>query len=192
LNDWSARDIQQWEYVPLGPFLAKNFASCISPWIISIDALAPFRCDRPIQNDPRPLPYLQQKPDKANFDLSLEVNIQPKNSSENLIAESNFKYMYWSIAQQLAHHSINGCLIKAGDMMGSGTISGPDKGSYGSMLEIAWNGTEPIKLLDGEQRSFVQDYDTIILRAKATNSEIRIGFGDCASRIIPSKPWKKK
>ena len=192
LNDWSARDIQQWEYVPLGPFLAKNFASCISPWIVSIDALAPFRCDRPIQNDPRPLPYLQQKPDKANFDLSLEVNIQPKNSSENLIAESNFKYMYWSIAQQLAHHSINGCLIKAGDLMGRGTISGPDKGSYGSMLEIAWNGTEPIKLLDGEQRSFVQDYDTIVLRAKATNSEIRIGFGDCASRIIPSKPWKKK
>ena len=159
---------------------------------IFIDHEAKWAMYRPIQNDPRPLPYLQQKSDKANFDLSLEVNIQPKNSSENLIAESNFKYMYWSIAQQLAHHSINGCLIKAGDLMGSGTISGPDKGSYGSMLEIAWNGTEPIKLLDGEQRSFVQDYDTIILRAKATNSDIKIGFGDCVSRIIPSKPWKKK
>ncbi len=192
LNDWSARDIQQWEYVPLGPFLAKNFASCISPWIISIDALAPFRCDRPIQNDPTPLPYLQQKPGRANFDLNLEVSILPKNSLENIIVQSNFKYMYWSIAQQLAHHSVNGCLIKAGDLMGSGTISGPQKGSYGSMLEITWNGKEPIKLLDGEQRSFIQDYDTIILRAKAVNNEIRIGFGDCSSRIIPSKPWKKR
>ena len=192
LNDWSARDIQQWEYVPLGPFLAKNFASCISPWIITLDALEPFRSDRPIQNSPDPLPYLQQLTNGANFNIELQVGIKPEGSEETIICESNFKYMYWSIAQQLAHHSINGCIINAGDLMGSGTISGPSKGSYGSMLEISWNGKDPISLSNGNTRSFIEDNDTVVLRGSAIKDDLRIGFGECVSKIIPSKPWKTK
>ena len=192
LNDWSARDIQQWEYVPLGPFLAKNFASCISPWIITLDAFEPFRSDRPIQNNPEPLPYLQQPPNGANFNIELQVGIRPEGSEETIICESNFKHMYWSIAQQLAHHSINGCIINAGDLMGSGTISGPSKGSYGSMLEISWNGKHPIELPNGKTRSFIEDNDTIILRGSAIKDDLKIGFGECVSKIIPSKPWKRK
>ena len=192
LNDWSARDIQQWEYVPLGPFLAKNFASCISPWVVTLDALEPFRSNRPVQNDPNPLPYLQQSRIGANFNIELQVGIKPEGSEETIICESNFKYMYWSIAQQLAHHSINGCIINSGDLMGSGTISGPSKGSYGSMLEISWNGKEPIHLSDGTKRSFIEDNDTVILRGSAIKENLKIGFGECASKIIPSKSWKTR
>lgn len=137
-NDWSARDIQKWEYVPLGPFLAKNFASSISPWIVTMDALEPFRVKGPKQ-DPQPLPYLQQEGAHA-FDINLEVSIQPENTEETLVSTSNFKYMYWSMAQQLAHHTVNGCRVNSGDMMGSGTISGPTEDSYGSMMELTWGG----------------------------------------------------
>jgi fumarylacetoacetase len=191
LNDWSARDIQQWEYVPLGPFLAKNFATSISPWIVTLDALTPFKADRPSQLDPLPLPYLQQEPTGANLDVRLEVVIAPKGHAETTVARSNFKHMYWSMAQQLAHHTINGCLINAGDAMGSGTISGPDKGSYGSMLEITWNGTEPITMADGSSRSFIEDGDTVTMRGYCEKDGFRIGFGEVSATLYPAREWKQ-
>ena len=150
LNDWSARDIQKWEYVPLGPFLGKNFASTISPWIITMDALEPFRVQGPKQN-PTPLPYLQQSGNKS-FDIKLEAFIQPSDGVNNLVCKTNFKNMYWSMAQQLTHHTVNGCNLRSGDLLGSGTISGKTQGSLGSMLEITWKGTKPIKLNDGTER----------------------------------------
>ncbi|MDT0554564.1 fumarylacetoacetase [Patiriisocius hiemis] len=184
-NDWSARDIQAWEYVPLGPFLGKSFASTISPWIVTLDALEPFRTNGPKQ-DPKPLPYLQQG-DKMNFDINLQVGIKPKDGVETIVANSNFKYMYWSMAQQLTHHTVNGCNVRSGDMMGSGTISGPTKDSYGSMLELTWRGQNPITLKNGSQRKFIQDNDTVIMRAHAQNDQVRIGFGDCIGKVLPSK-----
>ncbi len=192
LNDWSARDIQQWEYAPLGPFLAKNFATSISPWIVTLDALAPFRTERPSQAHPCPLPYLQQEAREANLDIHLEVSIAPDGHSETVVCQSNFKHMYWSMAQQLAHHTINGCLINAGDCMGSGTISGPDKGSYGSMLEITWNGQEPIVLADGSSRSFIEDGDRVTLRGFGQKDGLRIGFGEVSATLIPALPWKER
>lgn len=184
-NDWSARDIQKWEYVPLGPFLAKNFASTISPWIVTLDALEPFRTENTEQN-PLPLPYLQQSVNK-NFDIQLQVAIQPENKEETVVSNSNFKYMYWTMAQQLTHHAVNGCNIRSGDMLGSGTISGPTPDSYGSMLELAWKGTKPIKMNDGTERKFINDNDTVIMRAHCENDEIRIGFGECTGKILPAK-----
>jgi len=184
-NDWSARDIQAWEYVPLGPFLGKNFASTISPWIVTLDALEPFRVNNPKQ-DPKPLPYLQHE-GKGSFDINLQVGIQPEGGNETVIANSNFKYMYWTMAQQLAHHTINGCPVNAGDMMGSGTISGPTKDSYGSMLELTWKGQNPITLSDGTERKFINDHDTVIMRAYCINDTIRIGFGECIGKVLPSK-----
>jgi fumarylacetoacetase len=183
LNDWSARDIQKWEYVPLGPFLAKNFASSISPWIVTLDALEPFRVKGPSQN-PTPLPYLQQT-GKHSFDIKLEVYLQPENGEQNLISQSNFKYMYWTMSQQLTHHTSNGCKVNSGDMMGSGTISGPVPSSFGSMLELSWGGKNPIKLSDGSERKFVNDNDTITLKGFCKNSSIRIGFGECSSKLLP-------
>ncbi len=183
-NDWSARDIQKWEYVPLGPFLAKNFASSISPWIVTMDALEPFRVKGPEQS-PEPLPYLQQKGAKA-FDINLEVSIKPENSTETVVSRSNFKYMYWSMAQQLAHHTINGCRINSGDMMGSGTISGPTEDSYGSMLELTWGGKNPIKLNDGSERKFINDNDTVIIRGFCQKENLRIGFGEVSSKLLPA------
>src|SRR6478736_1592650 len=174
LNDWSACDLQKWEYVPLGPFLAKNFASSISPWIVTLDALEPFRTKSPKQ-EPMPLPYLQQKGRHA-FDINLEAYIEPENSETTLVSKSNFKYMYWSMAQQLAHHTSNGCRVNSGDMMGSGTISGPTPDSYGSMLELSWGGKNPIKLKDGSERKFIEDNDTVIIRGFCENTEVRIGF----------------
>ena len=187
-NDWSARDIQKWEYVPLGPFLAKNFASSISPWIVTMDALEPFRVPSPEQN-PEPLPYLQQKGDRA-FDIQLEVAIQPENLEETVVSRSNFKYMYWTMAQQLAHHTINGCRVNAGDMMGSGTISGPTPDSFGSMLELTWGGKNPLTMKDGSERKFINDNDTVIIRGYCQNDTIRIGFGECASKLLPALPFK--
>ncbi len=192
LNDWSARDVQQWEYVPLGPFLAKNFATSISPWIVTLDALAPFRADRPRQEDPFPLPYLQQDPSGANLDVHLEVSIAPQGYPETTVCRSNFKHMYWSMAQQLAHHSINGCLINAGDCMGSGTISGPEKGSFGSMLEITWNGKEPVTLSDGSLRSFIEDHDTVTMRGYCKKDDLRIGFGEVSATLLPALSWNPK
>lgn len=183
-NDWSARDIQKWEYVPLGPFLAKNFASSISPWIVTIDALEPFRCESPKQ-EPTPLPYLQQTGNHA-FDINLEVLIQPENGEETSVSKSNFKYMYWTMSQQLAHHTINGCQVNAGDMMGSGTISGPTPDSYGSMLELTWGGKNPITLKDGTQRKFIADNDTVIMRGFCQNNDLRIGFGEVSSKLLPA------
>lgn len=188
-NDWSARDIQKWEYVPLGPFLAKNFASSISPWIVTMDALEPFRCASPKQEDPKPLPYLQQKGDHA-FDINLEVAIKPETTEETIVSKSNFKHLYWTMSQQLAHHTINGCRINSGDMMGSGTISGPTEDSFGSMLELTWGGQNPIKMKDGSERKFINDGDTVIIRGFCQNDEIRIGFGEVSSKLLPPIPTK--
>jgi len=183
-NDWSARDIQKWEYVPLGPFLAKNFASSISPWIVTMDALEPFKTKGPEQS-PEPLPYLKQKGNKT-FDIHLEVAIQPENEKETVVSRSNFKYLYWSMAQQLAHHTINGCRVNSGDMMGSGTISGPTEDSYGSMLELTWSGQKPIQLKDGSERKFINDNDTVIMRGFCQNDQVRIGFGECSNKLLPA------
>lgn len=184
-NDWSARDIQRWEYVPLGPFLGKNFASSISPWIVTLDALEPFRVSSPKQ-DPEPLEYLKSSENKS-FDINLEVAIRPQNSVETIVCKSNFKYMYWNMSQQLAHHTVNGCPVKAGDMMGSGTISGSKPNSYGSMLELAWKGEKPLKLNDGSERKFINDNDTVILRGFCKKSDLRIGFGEVSTKLLPSK-----
>jgi fumarylacetoacetase len=188
MNDWSARDIQKWEYVPLGPFLSKNFATSISPWIITMDALEPYRTKGPKQ-DPAPFPYLQQK-GKQNFDIHLEVAIQPEKAGETIVSRSNFKYMYWSMSQQLAHHTSNGCRVNSGDMMGSGTISGPTPDSYGSMLELTWGGKNPIQLNDGTERKFLNDGDTVIIRGFCKNNGIRIGFGEVSSKLLP--PFVRK
>ncbi|CAM1343538.1 fumarylacetoacetase [Tenacibaculum amylolyticum] len=185
-NDWSARDIQAWEYQPLGPFLGKNFASTISPWIVTLDALEPFRVDNPKQ-EPTPLPYLQHD-GKHSFDINLQMAIQPEDKKETVVCNSNFKYMYWTMAQQLAHHTVNGCPVEAGDMMGSGTISGPTQDSFGSMLELTWRGQNPIKMNDGSERKFINDHDTVIMRGYAKNDTVRIGFGECTGKIMPAKP----
>jgi fumarylacetoacetase len=184
LNDWSARDIQKWEYVPLGPFLAKNFASSISPWIVTMDALEPFRVASPKQ-EPAPLAYLQQKGNHA-FDITLEVSIQPEKSAPTIVSKSNFKYLYWTMSQQLAHHTSNGCRINSGDMMGSGTISGPTKESYGSMLELTWGGKNPIMMSDGTERKFINDGDTVIIKGFCKNENIRIGFGEVSTKLLPA------
>jgi fumarylacetoacetase len=183
-NDLSARDIQKWEYVPLGPFLSKNFGSVISPWIVTLEALEPFRTEGPVQ-EPAVMPYLKTG-GKRNFDIELEVYIQALHAAPSLVCQSNFKYMYWSIAQQLAHQTVNGCNINPGDMYGSGTISGPTPDSYGSMLELAWKGTKPLKMSDGSERVFIHDHDRIIMKGYATNSHYRIGFGECETIILPS------
>lgn len=187
-NDWSARDIQKWEYVPLGPFLAKNFASSMSPWIVTLDALEPFRTKGPEQS-PTPMEYLQHEGEHA-YDINLQVALQPENSEETVITNSNFKYMYWSMAQQLAHHTVNGCRVNSGDLMGSGTISGPTQDSFGSMLELSWGGKNPLKLNDGSERKFINDGDTVIMRGYCENNEVRIGFGEVSSKLLP--PFSKK
>ena len=183
-NDWSARDIQKWEYVPLGPFLGKNFGSSISPWIITLEALEPFRCASPTQ-DPQPLAYLQTQGERT-FDIQLEVAIQPENAEPSTVCRSNFKYLYWNMAQQLAHHTVNGCNINAGDMMASGTISGPTEDSFGSMLELAWKGTKPLTLNDGSTRKFIHDNDTVIMKAHCEKDGFRLGFGEVRSTILPA------
>lgn len=184
-NDWSARDIQKWEYVPLGPFLAKNFASSISPWIVTLDALEPFRVEGPVQ-DPEVFDYLKYD-GKKHIDIHLEVAIKPENSTEKVVSKSNYKYMYWNMNQQLAHHTVNGCNIKAGDMMASGTISGNDESAYGSMLEISWKGTKPIAMPDGSERKFILDNDTVIMRGFAQKNGVRVGFGEVKTKILPAK-----
>ena len=187
-NDWSARDIQKWEYVPLGPFLAKNFASSISPWIVTLDALEPFRVagPKPLKKQ---LPYLQYEGDKS-FDINLEVGIKPENAKEQIVCRSNFKYMYWNMSQQLAHHTVNGCPINSGDMMGSGTISGPTEDSYGSMLELSWRGEKPLKMKDGSERKFINDNDTVIMRGYCEKDGTRIGLGEVSTKLLP--PLKSK
>lgn len=184
-NDWSARDIQSWEYVPLGPFLGKNFGSSISPWVVTLEALEPFRMTSPTQ-EPEVLDYLKFE-GKKNYDVNLEVYLQPEGGKANLISESNFNFMYWNMCQQLAHHTINGCNMEVGDMYASGTISGSDPKSFGSMLELTWRGQNPIQLENGQERKFIEDNDTIIMKAWSEKDGIRVGFGEVSGKILPAK-----
>ncbi|MEC9354042.1 MAG: fumarylacetoacetase [Candidatus Thermoplasmatota archaeon] len=181
VNDWSARDIQKWEYQPLGPFLAKNFATTVSPWVVTLDALEPFRCRGPEQ-EPRPLAYLQCN--DGAFDIALEVWLTPDGATATRICESNFRYLYWSMAQQLAHHTVGGCNLRTGDLLATGTISGQTNGSRGSLLELAWRGEEPLSLDSGEQRSSVQDGDTVTLTGWCQGDGYRIGFGECSGQLL--------
>jgi len=185
LNDWSARDIQPWEQPPLGPFQAKAFATSISPWVVTREALAPFLVEGPVQ-DPPPLPYLRRN-GPQNYGIALEVALRTA-QAETVISDTNFKYMYWSSAQQLAHHAFCGCAMRVGDLLGSGTISGPEKQERGSLLELSWNGTEPLTLQDGTLRTFLEDGDTLILRGYAQGQGYCVGFGECAGTILPAVP----
>jgi fumarylacetoacetase len=186
VNDWSARDLQRWEYVPLGPFLAKNFSTSISPWVVPMAALQPFRVAGPKQ-DPPPLPYLSGGQDCA-YDISLEVKLQTAAMAEpNIISRTNFKEMYWSMNQQLAHHTVTGCNLRPGDLLASGTLSGAEKSSYGSLLELAWAGKEPLELPNGERRSFLEDGDTVILTGYAQGDGYRIGLGEVRGTILPAE-----
>ncbi|MFN3998959.1 fumarylacetoacetase [Algoriphagus sp.] len=184
-NDWSARDIQAWEYVPLGPFLGKSFGSSISPWVVTLEALEYFRSANPIQQ-PEVLSYLKCEKDHS-FDINLEVLIQPDGKKPSKVCTSNFKNLYWNVAQQLAHHTSNGCNINVGDMMASGTISGPTDDSLGSMLELSWKGSRAVKLDDGEERKFIEDGDTVIMKGFAERDGVRVGFGEVSSQILPAK-----
>jgi fumarylacetoacetase len=181
-NDLSARDIQRWEYVPLGPFLAKSFGSVVSPWVITLDALEPFRVPGPIQ-EPEVLPYLQFT-GNHNFDIQLDVLIQPESHTGYRVCHSNYKFIYWNIAQQLAHQTVNGCNINVGDIYASGTVSGTTTDSFGSMLEIAWKGTKPVKMPDGSERSFIHDNDTVIMRGYCKKRGFRLGFGEVVTKIL--------
>ncbi len=183
-NDWSARDVQKWEYVPLGPFLAKNFFSSISPWIVTIDALEPFRIAGEKQ-DPPVLPYLQFE-GNHHFDMPLEVAIKPQNGVETVVSRSNFKHLYWSVCQQIAHHTVNGCNLNVGDILASGTISGKTPNSFGSMLELTWGGKHPLSIGDGLERKFIADGDTVSMRAKAIRGEIQVGFGEVSNSVLPT------
>ena len=183
-NDWSARDLQKWEYVPLGPFLAKSFASSISPWVVPLEALEPFRVDGPKQV-PAVLPYLQFE-GKKNYAIELTVDLQTPDGITHPLVQSNYRYMYWNMVQQLAHHSSNGCNIRVGDMMASGTISGKTKNSFGSLLELSWGGKRPLKLKNGMERSFLEDGDRISMRAFAEKDGKRIGFGEVTTKIYPA------
>uniref|UniRef100_A0A0A9X2E1 Fumarylacetoacetase n=2 Tax=Lygus hesperus TaxID=30085 RepID=A0A0A9X2E1_LYGHE len=186
MNDWSARDLQKWEYVPLGPFLAKSFGTTISPWVVTMDALAPFIVPNADQ-DPQPLSYLRQN-DNYNFDINLTVSIKPESSGvKSTVCRSNFKYMYWTQKQQLAHHTVAGCNVNPGDLMASGTISGPEPESYGSMLELCWKGTKTVNLKDGTTRKFLQDGDEVIIEGFCLGEGYRVGFGQCSGKLLPAR-----
>lgn len=186
LNDWSARDIQKWEYVPLGPFNAKTFASSISPWVVTLEALEPFKTSVPEQS-PEPLAYLRESKTKNTYDINLSVELLTEKSDQpTVVCETNFKYMYWSMAQQLTHHTITGCAVQVGDLMGSGTISGPTPESYGSMLEIAWNATKPVAVGKGETRTFIEDGDTVIMKGYSEKEGVRVGFGEVRGKVLPA------
>lgn len=184
-NDWSARDIQRWEYVPLGPFLAKNFFSSMSPWVVTLEALEPFRVAAEVQN-PEVLPYLKEE-ERQNFDVQLEVILKLQNTEEVKICTSNFKNMYWTVAQQIAHHTINGCNLNIGDVMASGTISGKTPDSFGSLLELTWGGKNPITLPDGSTRTFLEDGDTIVIKGFAEKNGLRVDFGEVKTMVLPTK-----
>ena len=183
-NDWSARDIQKWEYVPLGPFLGKSFASSISPWVVTVEALSPFSVVGPVQA-PEVLPYLRRS-DDANYDINLEVGLRPAGGQEEIICRSNYKYMYWDMCQQLTHHTVNGCNVRVGDMMASGTISGKDEDSYGSLLEMSHGGKKPLQLSSGIERTFLEDGDSLTMRGYAEKDGMRVGFGEVTSTILPA------
>jgi fumarylacetoacetase len=185
LNDWSARDLQQWEYIPLGPFNSKTFATSISPWVVTMEALQPFRVEGPVQ-DPAPLPYLATSGPQA-YDILLEASLAAPGKKATTISRTNFSRMYWSVAQQVAHHTVSGCNLRAGDMIGSGTISGDTTDSYGSLLELTWNGTRPLRLADGTERTFLEDDDEVILTGWAQGKDYRIGFGEVRGRIVSAR-----
>jgi fumarylacetoacetase len=185
VNDWSARDIQAWEYQPLGPFLAKNFATSISPWVVTLEALEPFRCAGPPQ-DPTPLPYLQTRGD-STFDIWLEVTIRGERmAAPHRVCLSNFKYLYWSLVQQVAHHTVNGCNLRPGDLLASGTISGPTSDSWGSLLELAWRGARPVKFPDGQEWVFLQDGDRVTFTGWCQGPGYRVGLGSVTGTILPA------
>ena len=185
VNDWSARDIQGWEYVPLGPFLGKSFATTVAPWIVPMDALEPFQIPKPEQ-DPAPLDYLQSG-DDALYDVNLEVHLQtPSMNEPHPICRTNFKHLYWTMRQQLAHHTVNGCNTRPGDLLASGTISGPEPDSYGSMLELSWRGQKPVELPSGETRAFLEDGDRVVLTGYAQGDGYRVGFGTAEATILPA------
>ncbi|KAI9222481.1 fumarylacetoacetase [Blastocladiella britannica] len=189
MNDWSARDIQAWEYVPLGPFLGKNFGTTISPWVVTLDALEPFLVDGPAQDEPKPLPYLQDKA-KGSYDINLRVEIKPAGKTEfATVCDSNLKHMYWTFKQQLTHHAINGCNMRAGDLCGSGTISGPTESSYGSLLELTWSGAKTVQV-GGETRTFIQDGDEVRMTGWCSGHGYTIGFGDATGLVVPAPEWK--
>ncbi|XP_005106597.1 fumarylacetoacetase [Aplysia californica] len=187
MNDWSARDIQKWEYVPLGPFTAKNLGTTISPWVVTMDALKPFAIPN-MQQDPAPLPYLRHE-DPYNFDITLDVSLMADGLSKPApIAKSNFKYMYWTMKQQLVHHTLTGCNVNPGDLLGSGTISGETSDSYGSMLELCWKGTKVVELGNGVTRKFLQDGDEVIFHGFCEGNGYRVGFGTCTGKVLPAHP----
>src|SRR5690625_91081 len=190
LNDWSARDLQRWEYVPLGPFLSKNFATSISPWVVTLDALEPFRTDGP-KPEAEQLDYLKTS-GKKTFDIQLEVRLKPENGEENLLTQTNFKHLYWNMSQQLAHHTITGCPVFSGDLMGSGTISGPEENGLGCLLEITRNGKKPVKLKDNLERRFLEDHDTISMRAFCEKENLKLGFGELTTKLLPVLKAEKK
>ena len=185
VNDWSARDIQKWEYQPLGPFLSKNFATTVSPWVVTLEALEPFRTEGPVQ-DPQPLEYLRTD-GNPSWDLPLTVALRTgRLERPHVIAQSNFRYLYWNVRQQLAHHTVTGCNLRPGDLMASGTISGPERHERGCLLELTWRGEEPLQLPGGEERTFLRDGDEVIITGTAEREGVRIGFGPCAGRIVPA------
>ncbi|XP_056134822.1 fumarylacetoacetase [Lampris incognitus] len=185
MNDWSARDIQAWEYVPLGPFLGKSFGTTISPWVVPMEALLPFAVPNAVQ-DPEPLPYLHHE-DPFTFNINLTVSLKGEGMAEAAtICKSNFKYMYWTMKQQLAHHTVNGCNMRPGDLLASGTISGPDPESFGSMLELSWRGSKTIELGGGETRTFVKDKDEVTITGYCEGAGYRVGFGPCKGLILPA------
>ncbi|CAG0908672.1 unnamed protein product [Cyprideis torosa] len=184
-NDWSARDIQKWEYVPLGPFLAKNFGSSISPWVVTLEALSPFKTGAQKQ-EPEPLPYLKER-ERFALDIQLEVLIGSDAFEPKTVCKSNFKNMYWTMKQQLAHHTVNGCNVEVGDLYGSGTISGSTPDSFGSMLELTWRGENPIEMPDGTTRKFINDGDTVIMKGFAEKDGVRVGFGEVSAKLLPAK-----
>ncbi|EQC29624.1 fumarylacetoacetase [Saprolegnia diclina VS20] len=189
MNDWSARDIQKWEYVPLGPFGAKNFATTISPWVVPLAALEAFRTEPsfgPEQN-PAPLPYLLDRNyARGTYDIKLEVDLKPEHGKAATISKSNYKYMYWNPKQQLVHHTVSGCNMQPGDLLGSGTISGVAQDSFGSLLELSWQGSREIQIADGETRKFLKDGDSVNIRGFCQGQGYRIGFGDCEGKILPA------
>ncbi|ORZ30162.1 fumarylacetoacetase-like protein [Catenaria anguillulae PL171] len=199
MNDWSARDIQAWEYVPLGPFLGKNFGTTISPWVVTMDALEPFKCAGPAQDNPQPLPYLREQQPSTDgakhataYDVNLQVDIKPAGHAEfATVCKSNLKYMYWSFKQQLVHHAINGCNMRAGDLCGTGTISGPTQDSFGSLLELTWSGANKVDVGNGGvQRTFIEDGDEVKMTGWCQGNGFRVGFGDAAGVVVPAPEIK--
>jgi len=190
MNDWSARDIQKWEYVPLGPFTAKNFGTTISPWIVTVDALESALCNGPTQ-EPKPLPYLTQE-EPSGFNIDLQVTLRPnKATKEYTICQSNLKHMYWSLKQMLVHHTVTGCNLQPGDLIATGTISGPTPDSCGSMLELSWRGTKPLELDENLTRKFLEDGDSVTMTGFYQGDGFKIGFGQCTGTIIPALPLPK-